>query len=52
MAIWASYYFRGYETISVHVLPNIVLGSFVLFMTARAVAIVVQYRLQDAGKGA
>jgi len=51
MGIWASYYFRGYETISVHVLPDIVFGGFILFMTTRAIAIVVQYRLQDADKG-
>jgi hypothetical protein len=36
--------------ISVQVLPNIVCGGFIVFLTARAVAIVVQYRLQDAGR--
>jgi hypothetical protein len=51
MSIWASYFCRGYETISIHVLPNIVCGGTLVFFTARAVAIVVQYRLQDAGKG-
>jgi uncharacterized membrane protein len=51
MGIWASYFCRGYETISVHVLPHIVMGGFLVFMTARAVAIVIQYRLQDADKG-
>jgi hypothetical protein len=49
--LWGVYFSRGQEMISVHVLPNIVWGGFVVFMTARAVAILVQYRLQDADKG-
>jgi uncharacterized membrane protein len=51
MGLWFSFFSRGEEMVSVHVLPNIVLGGFIVFMTARAVAILVQYRLQDAYKG-
>jgi len=51
MGLWGIYYYRGYETISVHVLPNLVCGGTLVFMTARAIAIVIQYRLQGADKG-
>ena len=52
MGLWAVvYFYGGRSTISVHVLPNIVMGGFIVVMTARAIAIVVQYRLQDADKG-
>ena len=51
MGIWASYFCRGYETISVNVLPDIVGGGTLVFFTTRAIAIVVLYRLQGADKG-
>jgi hypothetical protein len=51
MGVWSVVYFGGHSTISVHVLPDIVFGGFVIFITTRAVAIVVQYRRQDADKG-
>jgi hypothetical protein len=51
MGIWSVFYFRGQEMISVHVLPNIVWGGFIVFVTTRAVAIMVQYHLQNAAKG-
>ena len=51
MGLWAVVYFGGHSTISVHVLPNLVFGGMVVWMTTRAVVIVVQYRLQDADKG-
>lgn len=49
--LWAVLYHGGHSTISIHVLPDIVGGGAIVFWTARAVAIVVQYRLQDAAKG-
>ena len=51
MGLWGGYFYSGQETISVQVLPLIVFGGFVVFTTSRAVAIVIQYRLQDAGRG-
>ncbi len=52
MGIWAAVYcYGGQSMISVHVLPLLLGGGFIVVMTTRAVAIVVQYRLQDAGKG-
>jgi hypothetical protein len=51
MGIWGSYYLRGCETISVHVLPGIVFGGTLVFFTTRAITIVVQYRLQNADRG-
>ena len=51
MSLWTAVYYGGHSTISVHVLPNLIWGGFVVFMTARAVAIVVQYRLHDRDKG-
>jgi uncharacterized membrane protein len=52
MGLWAVVYYGGSrEVISIHVLPNIVLCGTILFASARAIAIVVQYRLQNAGKG-
>lgn len=51
MGLWAVVYFGGHSTISVHVLPNLAMGGMVVWMTVRAIAIVVQYRLQDADKG-
>jgi len=52
MGLWAALLFRGQPTVSVHVLPGLVMVGCMVFMTTRAVAIVVQYRLQGAGKGA
>jgi uncharacterized membrane protein len=49
--LWAALYQGGHSMVSIHVLPNIVCGGLIVFMTARAVAIIVQYRLQDAAKG-
>jgi hypothetical protein len=49
--LWGVFFSRGQEMISVQVLPLIVWGGTILFFTARAVLIVVMYRLQDAGKG-
>jgi hypothetical protein len=52
MGVWfAVYCYGGRSTISVHVLPNLLMICTIVVMTARAVAIVVQYRMQDAGKG-
>jgi hypothetical protein len=51
MGVWAVLFYGGLSTVSVHLLPLIVLVGTVVFMTARAVAIVVQYRWQDAVKG-
>ena len=52
MSIWAAVYcYGGQSMISVHVLPSLVMGGFIVVMTTRAIAIVVQYRLQNAGKG-
>jgi hypothetical protein len=51
MGLWGSYFYSGRETISVNVLPFLVMGGFLVFMTARAVAIVIQYRMQDSTKG-
>ena len=51
MGPWTALFFEGQEMISVHVLPAIMMGGWVVFATARAVAIVVQYHLQDAAKG-
>jgi alpha-beta hydrolase superfamily lysophospholipase len=53
MGLWAAEYsFAGRSTISVHVLPVLVMAGFLVVATVRAIAIVVQYRLQNAGKGA
>ncbi len=52
MSIWAAAYcYGGHSLISVHILPRLVMGGFIVVMTTRAVAIVVQYRLQNASKG-
>jgi hypothetical protein len=51
MGLWGGYFYSGQETISVHVLPLLVLGGTFVFMTVRAIAIVIQYRLQDSAKG-
>jgi uncharacterized membrane protein len=51
VGLWAVLFYGGQSMVSVHVLPNIVWGGMIVFMTARAVAIIVQYRLQDAAKG-
>jgi uncharacterized membrane protein len=51
MGLWGVYFCSGQETISVHVLPLLVLGGTFVFMTVRAIAIVIQYRLQDSAKG-
>jgi hypothetical protein len=51
MSIWAVEYYGGHKTISVHVLPIIVCGGMIVFATTRAIAIVVQYHLQEADKG-
>ena len=52
MGLWAAVYsYGGHSTISVHVLPNLVCGGMLVWMTTRAIAIVVQYRLQGADKG-
>jgi hypothetical protein len=52
MSIWASRYCcGGHSMISIQVLPNLVMGGAFVFMTTRAIAIVIQYRLQNAGKG-
>ena len=51
MSVWfVVFLWDGHSTISVQVLPNIVLGGAIVFWTARAVAIVIQYRLQNAAK--
>jgi hypothetical protein len=53
MSIWAVVYcYEGNSTISVHVLPLIVMVSSIVVWTTRAVAIVVQYHLQNASKEA
>jgi hypothetical protein len=52
MGVWITVYgYGGHSTISVHILPNLLMIGSIVVWTARAVAIVVQYRLQDAGKG-
>ena len=51
MGIWSVFYYQGYSTVSVQVLPNLVFGGMIVFMTARALGIIISYRLQDAGKG-
>jgi hypothetical protein len=52
MSVWAVVYlYGGRSMISVHILPSLVMAGFIVVMTARAIAIVVQYRLQSAGKG-
>jgi hypothetical protein len=52
MGVWfAVYSYGGHSTISVHVLPNLLMIGFIVAMTARAVAIVVLYHNQDADKG-
>ena len=52
MSIWAFIYcYRGHSMISVELLPGLVMGGLIVFATTRAIAIVVQYRLQTAGKG-
>ena len=51
MGVWGVFFFRGQETVTVDVLPLIVGGGYVIFMTTRAVAIVVQYHVQNAAKG-
>jgi hypothetical protein len=52
MSVWAFVYsFEGHSMISVQILPNLVMGGFIVIATTRAVAIVVQYRLQNPGKG-
>jgi len=51
MSVWAVYFYGGHAMISVHVLPKFVIGGFIAVMTARAVAIVIQYRLKYADKG-
>ena len=52
MGIWAARFcYQGLSTISVHVLPAIVMGCSIVVWTTRAIAIVVQYRWQNAGKG-
>ncbi|MGO8688466.1 MAG: hypothetical protein ACLQLG_02445 [Thermoguttaceae bacterium] len=52
MGTWAAVYCYGARsTISVHVLPNLMMGGLLVLMTTRAVAIVVQYGLLDTGKG-
>jgi hypothetical protein len=51
MGTWAvTFYYRGHSQISVHLLPGLVMLGFIVMVTARAVAIVVQYRRQNAGK--
>jgi len=49
MSLWAVLFWRKQEMVSIHTLPLIVMGGTAIFATARAVAILVQYRLQ-AGK--
>lgn len=49
--LWAVLYYEGQPTISIHVLPGLVMGGFLLVATSRAVAIVLQYRLQGASEG-
>ncbi len=51
MSLWSVFFFGGQEMIPVHVLPSIVFGGTIIFVTTRSVAIVVQYHLQDSGKG-
>ncbi len=51
MGLWATLFCQGQSMISIDILPLLVMGGFVIFATARAVAIVVQYRLQYATKG-
>jgi hypothetical protein len=51
MGLWTALCYEGQATVSVDLLPQIVGGGGILFFTARAVAILVQYRLQDADKG-
>jgi hypothetical protein len=52
MSVWAVVYLYGERSmISVHVLPELIMAGFIVVMTTRAIAIVVQYRLQNAGRG-
>ena len=51
MGIWAAVYCYGGQSMISVTSPSPPLGGFIVVMTTRAVAIVVQYRLQDAGKG-
>ena len=51
MGVWFVVYgYEGHSTVSVHLLPNILGIGFIVVMTARAVAIVVQYRRQETDK--
>jgi hypothetical protein len=50
MAIWEIARYNGQSTISIEVLPGIVFGGFLVFITARALAIVIQYHRQNAAK--
>lgn len=51
MGTWAlTFYYAKQSQISVHLLPAFVMLGFVVMVTARAIAIVVQYRRQNAGK--
>jgi hypothetical protein len=49
MGLWAVFYWKGAETISVQVLPSLVGTGAIVFYTARAIAILVQY-FRQAGK--
>lgn len=52
MGVWAAvHFYEGASTVSVHVLPGLVMAGFIVMMTARAIAIVVQYRRQNADAG-
>lgn len=51
MGLWAAVYYGGHSTVSVHVLPRLLMGGFLVFVLTRAVAIVVQYRRHNADKG-
>lgn len=52
MGVWAAvHFYQGATTVSVDVLPALVMGGFIVMMTTRAIAIVVQYRRQNAGAG-
>jgi len=52
VGVWTVVYgYEGHSTVSIHFLPNILMIGLIVVMTARAVAIVVQYRLQETDKG-
>jgi hypothetical protein len=52
MGVWAAvYFYEGASTVSVHVLPSLVMAGAIVVITVRAIAIVVQYRRQNAGMG-